>query len=145
MKSKYSSKNNFEGTVHSIKNNKELVNLLNENATQAEQIVPEDTLVTNTELVDSDPVIKEVPITTEKSIKKESKQKDISLKNNKSDTRSLINLLNSKYKGCTVTVLLKGVPGFITGEVVLNQDGVIALKHEHIIVYINNQVISVFY
>ena len=145
MKSKYSKKSNFEETVHSRKNNEELVNLLTNFTTETKAEMPEDTSDNTKEAVAEDSDIKEVSINAEKIIKKEYTQKDTSIKNTKNDSHSIINLLNSKYKGCTITVMLKGVPGFITGEVVLNRDGVIALKHENIIVYINNQVISVFY
>lgn len=57
---------------------------------------------------------------------------------------TLYNILNTKYRGCHVNVLVEGA-GVTSGEVVLNFDRVLALKNENIIVFINAEYILAFF
>lgn len=58
---------------------------------------------------------------------------------------SLLELINTNYKGSHITILVKGIEGLISGEVVFELDGVLVLKHQNIIVYINQELIVAFY
>jgi hypothetical protein len=80
-----------------------------------------------------------------KDTRKQPKLQNNSSKNMKKNGSPLLNILNSQYRGNNVTVLIKGIPKMISGEVVLNFDGILALKHENTTVYINSDVISIFY
>lgn len=63
---------------------------------------------------------------------------------NKRSNSHIYKLLNSKNRGCNVKVAVQGI-GIISGEVVLNFDKIVALKHENIIVFINSDFIAAFY
>lgn len=63
---------------------------------------------------------------------------------NKISNSHIYKLLNSNNRGCNVKVAVQGI-GIISGEVVLNFDKIVALKHENIIVFINSDFIAAFY
>lgn len=63
---------------------------------------------------------------------------------NKKANNYIYNLLITKCRGCKVNVLIQGT-GIISGEVVLNFDKILALKHENTIVFISAEFISAFY
>lgn len=62
----------------------------------------------------------------------------------KRNSSYIYNFLNYKNRGCRVNVIIQGI-GIISGEVVLNFEGILALKHENTIVFINSTFISGFY
>ncbi len=79
-----------------------------------------------------------------KYAKKQSQLQDDSSKKNKKHNSHMLQVLNSSYRGCLVTVLIQGI-GVISGEVVFNFDSILALKHESTIVFINSEMIVAFY
>lgn len=118
-----------------------------------------ETSTNNNELLKGETfLIKEEPMKRESSRKKHDevvetaelieyvhkRNQTSSSRDKRKNSFSLFTILDTKYRGCFVNVLIEGA-GIVSGEVVLNFDKVLALKNNNTIVFINAEYIVAFY